>query len=154
MPNSWTKARRVVNCGCRTISKGYRVAGGDKSRAIAHGEPVRRDLEKRGLQAAHKPAITRSETEIRRPFSRAIEDQQLVLDEHGFGHHGAGAGTSEPAHRRQQMKKQDGQIAQRTILTRSRHAKMLTNFGIRHAQAHAVRSPTGMRGFARRLTSW
>jgi hypothetical protein len=34
--------------------------------------------------------------EIGRPFSRTVEDQRLVLDEHGFGHHRAGsAGTSE-----------------------------------------------------------
>ena len=31
-----------------------------------------------------------------RPFSRTAEDQQLLLDEHGFGHHRAGTtGTSE-----------------------------------------------------------
>ena len=35
-------------------------------------------------------------TEIGRPFSRTVEDQQLVLDEHRLGHHRAGtAGTSE-----------------------------------------------------------
>jgi hypothetical protein len=35
-----------------------------------------------------------------------------VLDEHGFGHHSAGAaGPGEPGNRRQQMQKQDGQIA-------------------------------------------
>ncbi len=51
-------------------------------------------------------------TEIGRSFSRTIEDQQLVLDEHGFGHHGTGAaGTGEPGDGRQQMQKQDGQIA-------------------------------------------
>ena len=57
-----------------------------------------------------------------------------MLDEHGFGHHGTGAaGTGEPGDGRQQMQKQDGQIAHRTILARSRHAEMLRNFGIRHA---------------------
>ena len=74
-------------------------------------------------------------TQIGRPFSRTIEDQQLVLDEHGFGHHGTGAAwTGEPGDGRQQMQKQDGQIAHRRILPRSRHGqRMLTNIGIRHA---------------------
>jgi hypothetical protein len=46
------------------------------------------------------------------PFPRAIEDQQLLLDENGLGHHGSGAaGAGEPGDRRQQMEKQDGQIA-------------------------------------------
>jgi hypothetical protein len=45
-------------------------------------------------------------TEIGRPFSRTIEDQQLVLDEHGFGHHGTGAAWArQPRYRRQQMQK-------------------------------------------------
>ena len=52
-----------------------------------------------------------------------------MLDEHGFGHHGTGAaGTGESGDGRQQMQKQDGQIAHRTILARSRHPQeMLTN---------------------------
>jgi hypothetical protein len=53
-----------------------------------------------------------------------------LRDEHGFGHHGTGAdGTGEPGDGRQQMQKQDGQIAHRTILPRSRDGqRMLTNF--------------------------
>src|SRR6478672_11521874 len=44
--------------------------------------------------------------EIGRPFSRPIQDQQLVLHEHGFGHDSAGAaGPSEPSNGRQQMQK-------------------------------------------------
>ena len=55
-----------------------------------------------------------------RPFSRTIEDQQLVLDEHGFGHHGTGAaGTGQSGERRQQMQKKNGQIAHRRILERN-----------------------------------
>jgi hypothetical protein len=47
-----------------------------------------------------------------------------VLDEHGFGHHRAGtAGTSESGNGRQQMQKQDGQIAHRRILQRSRQGQ-------------------------------
>jgi hypothetical protein len=46
------------------------------------------------------------------PFPRAIEDQQLLFDEHGLGHHGSGAARAgEPGDRRQQMDKQCGQIA-------------------------------------------
>ena len=77
-------------------------------------------------------------TEIGRPFSRTIEDQQLVLDEHGFGHHRAGAaGTGESGNGRQQMQKQDGQIAHRRMLSRPTRQRMLANFGIRHEQALA-----------------
>ena len=47
-----------------------------------------------------------------------------MLDEHGFGHHRAGAaGTGESGNGRQQMQKQDGQIAHRRMLSRSRHGK-------------------------------
>jgi len=60
-----------------------------------------------------------------------------VLDEHGFGHDSAGAaGPSEPRNGRQQMQKQNGQIAHRLILPSLRHEpRMLMNFGIRHAHA-------------------
>ena len=58
-------------------------------------------------------------TEIGRAFSTTIEDEPLVLDEHGFGHHRAGAaGTGESGNGHQQMQKQDGQIAHRRILPR------------------------------------
>jgi hypothetical protein len=57
------------------------------------------------------------ETEIGPPFSRPIQDQELVLDEHRFDYDGTGAaGTGEPGDRRHQMQKQDGQIAHRAIL--------------------------------------
>ena len=72
-------------------------------------------------------------TEIGRPFSRTIEDQQLVLDEYGFGHDGTGAaGTGELGDCRQQMQKQDGQIAHRTSY-QDRDTKNAREFGIRHA---------------------
>jgi hypothetical protein len=38
----------------------------------------------------------------------------LVLDQHGFGHHGTGAG--EPGDCHQQVQKEDVQIAHRAIL--------------------------------------
>ena len=44
--------------------------------------------------------------------SRTIEDERLLLDEDGFGHHRTGAaGTGQSGERRQQMDKKDGQIA-------------------------------------------
>ena len=52
-----------------------------------------------------------------------IEDQELVLDEHGFRDDGTGAaGTGKPGDRRQEMETQDGQVAHDTILARSLHA--------------------------------
>ena len=56
--------------------------------------------------------------------ARPIEDRELVLDKHRFGHDGTGAaGTREPGDGRHQMQKKDGQIAHRTILARLRHAQ-------------------------------
>jgi hypothetical protein len=50
-----------------------------------------------------------SEAEIGRPFPGTIEDQQLVLDEYGFGDHGTrAAGTRQSGDRHQQMQKKDG----------------------------------------------
>jgi hypothetical protein len=70
-----------------------------------------------------------------------------VLDEHGFSHHGTGAaGTGQPADCRQQMQNKDSQIAHRTILPRPPHERrMLTNLGIRHAQALPHRGRRGAR---------
>src|SRR5712691_10975604 len=56
--------------------------------------------------------------------SGPIEDQQLVPEEYGFGNHGPRAARiSQSGDRRQQMQKQDGEIAHRTIVSRSRHRK-------------------------------
>jgi hypothetical protein len=50
-------------------------------------------------------------------------------DEHGFGHYRAGAaGTGESRNGHQQMQQQDGQVAHRRILPRSRpRQRMLMN---------------------------
>src|SRR4249920_2188071 len=40
------------------------------------------------MKAALRPATTPSAGRRLGPVSRPIEDQQLVLDEHGYGHHG------------------------------------------------------------------
>jgi hypothetical protein len=51
-------------------------------------------------------------------FPGPIEDQQLLLDEQGLCHHGLrAAGTGEPGDRRQEVEKQDDQLAHGTILT-------------------------------------
>ena len=48
--------------------------------------------------------------EVGTTFPGPIEDQQLLLDEHGFGRDSThAAGTGESGDRRQQMEKQDGQ---------------------------------------------
>ena len=63
-------------------------------------------------QRAHAGDEAISETEVGGPLAGAIEDQQLLLDENGLGHHGSGAARAgEPGDRRQQMEKQDSPIA-------------------------------------------
>ena len=85
-------------------------------------------------------AIT--EAEIGTSSPGTIEDQQLLLDEHGFSDHGTcAAGTSESGDRCQQMQKNDGQIAHNTILTRSRNPKKRTVFAIRHAHGFLASIP-------------
>ena len=78
-------------------------------------------MNRRGrIKSAHNPTTTRSEgRRWGESFSGPIEDEQLVLDEYGFRHHGTGAaGTREPRDCRQQTQKEDGQIAHRSILAR------------------------------------
>jgi hypothetical protein len=66
-----------------------------------------------GDQAIHRP-------EIGRTVPGSIEDQQLVLDEHGFSDHGPrAAGPGQSGDRRQQMEEQDGQGTHDPILTTS-----------------------------------
>jgi hypothetical protein len=67
------------------------------------------------------------EAEIRRPFPRPIENEQLLLEEHRFGDHRPGAaGTGEAGDCRQQMEDEDGEVAHATILPRRQRAEMLT----------------------------
>jgi hypothetical protein len=57
---------------------------------------------------------TISEAEIRSTSPRAIQNQQLVLDEDGLGHHRPRAAwTREPGERRHKVEHQDDQIAHR-----------------------------------------
>ncbi len=68
-----------------------------------------------------------------------------MLDEHGFGHDCAGAaGPREPRNGRQQMQKQHDQIAHRLILQDCDTVhRMLTNLGIRQAQAPPLEQHCG-----------
>jgi hypothetical protein len=53
-------------------------------------------------QRTHSADHAISETEAWRTLPGAIENQQLLLDEHGFGHDGThAAGTGEPGDGRQ-----------------------------------------------------
>jgi hypothetical protein len=59
------------------------------------------------------------------PVSGSVEDQQLLLEEHGFGDHRTGAaGTGKSGDCRQQMENENGQVAHSTILPRRQSAKM------------------------------
>ena len=70
-------------------------------------------------------------------FSGTIEDQQLLLDEHRFGHHGTrAAGTGEADDRCQQMQKKDGEIAHTIILATPHNPQNGRELAIRHAHSH------------------
>jgi hypothetical protein len=100
-------------CHCR----GFDDDGGTEQPARAHEEGTHADNE----------AIR--EAEIGGPLPGTLEDQQLLLEEHGFGDHGTGAArTRQSGDGHQQMQKEDGQIAHRAILARSpKSHQTLTN---------------------------
>jgi hypothetical protein len=90
-------------------------------------------------QRAHAGDEAISESEVGGTFLGAIQNQQLVPDENGLGHQGPGAaGAGEPRDGRQQMEKQDGQIAHRPIVASWPHPRNAGEFGIRHAQVRNV----------------
>ena len=61
-----------------------------------------------------------------------------MLDEHGLGDNGTGAaGTGQSGDRRQQVQKENDQIAHRRILPRWRHQELLGKLAIRHTQGWA-----------------
>ncbi|MCG3774782.1 MAG: hypothetical protein JW395_1607 [Nitrospira sp.] len=58
-------------------------------------------------------------TQIRRPLSRTIEDQELMLNENGLGDHGTNAARpQEPTKSSQHMDKKDDKIAHPSILAK------------------------------------
>jgi len=88
------------------------------------------------LRAGVRRRVTRPEcdnpiggAEIGRPFSRTIEDQQLVLDEHRFGHDGTDAARpGDQSDCRNQMPRKARDRAH-AILARSWHVQeMPTNY--------------------------
>jgi hypothetical protein len=95
--------------------------------------------ERRGLQdnrgtdqpaRAHEERTDASDntigkTEIRRPFSRPIEDDQLLLEQHRFGDHRTGAaGTGKSGNCREQVENKDGEVAHAIILPISYRAEI------------------------------
>jgi hypothetical protein len=85
---------------------------------------------KRGARCGPRPAIGRGGG---RALSRTTEDLELVLDEHGLGHHGTrrrdpGAERPLPAGAG------EGQIAHHTIHSASGTANCFANLAVRHAQ--------------------
>ena len=70
-----------------------------------------------GMAIWHDPfdeLIDDRERQASRSLPTAVEDQQLLLDEHGFGHDGPhAAGPGEPSDGRQQMQEKDGQLTHR-----------------------------------------
>ena len=64
------------------------------------------------MRSTHAGDDAIREAESGGPFPGTIEDQQLPLEEQGFGDHGTGAArTGKSGDRRQQIQKEDGQIA-------------------------------------------
>jgi hypothetical protein len=65
------------------------------------------------------------EAEIRCTLPGPIEDQELLLEKHGFrDHRTSAAGTGKPRDGCQQMENEDGQVAHATILPRRQTAQM------------------------------
>jgi hypothetical protein len=88
-------------------------------------------------QRAHAGDHAISEVEVGGTSAGAIENQQLVFDQDGLGHHRTRAArTREPGDGRQRMEKQDDQVAHATIVTSSRNPRNAKELGIR--QAHAL----------------
>ena len=75
-------------------------------------------------QRAHAGDEAFSEAEVGGPFPGAIEDQQLLLDENGLGHHGSGAARAgEPGDRRQQMENRTARSRMAPIVTSWRNPR-------------------------------
>ena len=98
------------------------------TRLARTGEPgdSRQKMENQGNQVAHGTIVTseRNPGNAKELGIRHAQDLQLLLDEQGLGHHRTRAArTREPGDRRQQMEKQDGQIAHGTSVTRLRNPR-------------------------------
>ena len=116
----------------------------------AHGgaqsvDPSQPSLARPRASRTHAGDDAISDAEIGCRFPGTIEDQQLVLDEHRFSHHSPRtAGTGESGGRRQEMEKQDGQVApvtMRTKIAKSKKCSWILQF-TRHRRS----SSAGARG--------
>jgi hypothetical protein len=68
-------------------------------------------------QRAHAEHDAISEAEVGGTSAGAIQNQQLVLDQDGLGHHRTRAArTGEPGDGRQEMEKQDNHVAHAVIV--------------------------------------
>jgi hypothetical protein len=80
------------------------------------------------MSSVHTPATTGSTRRRWGMSPGAIEDQQLLLDEHGLGRDGTRAARPvEPDDGRQEVQKKDGQVAHGTVVTSDGIAEMLKN---------------------------
>jgi hypothetical protein len=88
------------------------------------------------MSSVHTLATTRSaRRKLGGTSPRAIEDQELLLDEYGLSHDGTcAARPDEPDEGRHEVQRQDGQVAHDTMLTSERNPRNAREFGIRHAQ--------------------
>ena len=77
------------------------------------------------------------EAETWRARSRAVEDQQLLLDEHGFGHHGTeSTGPRQSGHGDDQVNEHDTEIAHPgNRINTSQTTALQANLAIRHASS-------------------
>ena len=58
----------------------------------------------RRMNSVHKPAMIYRGAQLRRTFAAAIEDEQLMPDQHGFGNNGAeSTGPCQSGHGDDQM---------------------------------------------------
>jgi hypothetical protein len=94
------------------------------------------------MNSAHTPARIRC-AEVRRPLTRAIENQQLLLDQQRFGDdRPQTAGAHQPSEGGDQVDEQDEQVAHRHILATSPRITKLDNLtGLRGWLA--IRHPQG-----------
>ena len=81
------------------------------------------------MNSAHTPARIRSDApEIRRPVPRAIQNEQLLLDQDRFSHdRPQAAGAHQPGQGGDQVHQQDDRVAHRNILATTPRITKLDN---------------------------
>ena len=110
-------------------SRALRVSGRSRNGSAGAGA--------RGVHTGRRSCDQKDRDEAN--VSGTTQNQQLVLDEHGFGDHRTRATRpDESGNCRQQMQNKDGQIAHGAILARSRNPGNARDLAIRHGQASIV----------------